>query len=131
MTQEKDDDDGLNPINCSSALTESHWLQIEQAASGCISGTSDEWPELRDAIERLTSERMTRRGADWLQGFCSGAMLMRNNGVWMHERLRRLHYVMVALAVDMHEHVGTEEAKEHAKELAGAANLVWQWSDHV
>ena len=29
------------------------WLQIEQAACGCISGTLREWPDLRRALVKL------------------------------------------------------------------------------
>lgn len=56
-------------------LTESDWLQIEQAAAGCISGTSDEWPALRQAIAKLTGKPFGyRQPAAWLQGFCEGVM---------------------------------------------------------
>jgi hypothetical protein len=56
-------------------LTENDWIQIEQAAAGCISGTSDEWPALRRAIEKVTGKPFgMRRTANWLQGFCEGLM---------------------------------------------------------
>jgi hypothetical protein len=59
-----------------SELTESDWLQIEQAAAGCISGTSDEWPALRIAIEKIAGHPLCdRKCAAWLQGFCEGMML--------------------------------------------------------
>lgn len=52
-------------------LNDNDWLQIEIAATGCISGTSDELPNLRSAIEKITGEPFGRsRSADWLQGFC-------------------------------------------------------------
>jgi len=57
-------------------LTEHDWLQIEQAAAGCISGTSDEWPDLRRAIEKVTGKPFEQRqSASWLQGFCEGVLI--------------------------------------------------------
>ena len=57
-------------------LTESDWLQIEQAASGCISGTSAEWPALRAAVEKITGKPFVlAKPASWLQGFCEGVMI--------------------------------------------------------
>jgi hypothetical protein len=56
-------------------LTADDWLQIEQAANGCISGTSDEWPALRRVIEKLRGEPMVyRQTAAWLSGFCIGVL---------------------------------------------------------
>ena len=112
-------------------LLENHWLQIEQASRGCVSGNSDECPVLVNAIERLTGEPMGRRSADWLQGFCSAAMLLHSKGTPINERLRRLSYRMTFMCLELDEGVATEESKQHAKELAGAAQTVWQWSKHV
>lgn len=57
----------------SSRMTENEWLQINQAASGCIDGTSDDWPDLVSAIEHLTGQSFNgTKSADWLQGFCDG-----------------------------------------------------------
>ena len=58
-------------------LTDHDWLQIEQAAAGCCnSGTSDEWPALRLAIENITGRPFgPRRTASWMQGFCEGVMI--------------------------------------------------------
>jgi hypothetical protein len=57
-------------------LTEHDWLQIDQAARGCISGTSDEWPALRKAISKITGKPFEdRKCASWLQGFCEGVMI--------------------------------------------------------
>lgn len=57
-------------------MTEHDWLQIEMAASGCISGTSDDWPDLRRAIEKLTGRTFgLRKSADWLQGYCEAVMI--------------------------------------------------------
>ncbi|WP_417744793.1 hypothetical protein [Rosistilla oblonga] len=57
-------------------LTNHDWLQIEQAAAGCIDGTSDNWPHLRAAIEKATGKPFGhRRNASWLQGFCEGVMI--------------------------------------------------------
>lgn len=56
-------------------MTDDDWLQIEQASRGCISGTSDEWPALREAIEKLTGRPFgPRKTSDWLQGFCEAAI---------------------------------------------------------
>lgn len=59
-----------------SQLTDQDWLQIEQAANGCVSGTSDEWPALRHAIETITGKPfVNRKSAAWLQGFCEGVLI--------------------------------------------------------
>jgi hypothetical protein len=59
-----------------SLLTESDWLQIEQAAAGCISGTSDDWPALCHAVALLLGHPLHhRKSAAWLQGFCEGVMI--------------------------------------------------------
>lgn len=56
-------------------LTENDWLQIEQAASGCIDGNSDDWPALRKAISKITGKPFgDRKTASWMQGFCEGVM---------------------------------------------------------
>lgn len=47
-------------------LTDHDWLQIEQAAAGCVSGTSDEWPDLRAAIERVRVRRERESSRFWL-----------------------------------------------------------------
>lgn len=61
-------------------MTETDWLQVEQAAAGCIDGTSDDWPLLRIAIEKLTREPFEhRRTAQWLQGFCESAVNLRSD----------------------------------------------------
>jgi hypothetical protein len=60
-------------------LTEHDWLQIDQAARGCISGTSDEWPALRNAIAKATGRPFgDRKSASWLQGFCEGILIQTN-----------------------------------------------------
>lgn len=57
-------------------LTEHDWLQIEQAAAGCVDGTSDEWPALRVAIEKITGKPFRcRKSSAWLQGFCEGVVI--------------------------------------------------------
>src|SRR5690606_15605788 len=59
-------------------LTADDWLQIEMAAKGCVSGTSDEWPALAAAIAKLRGKPFVRRvSSAWLEGFCMGAMSMR------------------------------------------------------
>jgi len=51
-------------------LTDHDWLQIEQAARGCVSGTSDEWPDLVRAIEKIKDRKLMRQSAAWLRGYC-------------------------------------------------------------
>lgn len=66
----------------SPVLDEHDWLQIEQAASGCVSGTSDEWPDLRTAISKLTGKPFGhRRSAAWLQGFCEGVLIQSDRSI--------------------------------------------------
>ncbi len=43
-------------------------------------------------------------------------------------RLESLSKQMTAMANSMISEIGDDEAKQHAEELAGAANMVWQWS---
>lgn len=132
MTDKKTQDRNSDGSHCSSALSEHDWIQIEQAAGGCVSGTSDEWPALRHAIALMTGRPFVHiKSAAWLQGFCEAVMLTRNLDVPLSERLRRLQHRMVGVSMDLLDHVGTEEAKEHAEELVGAANVVWQWSKEV
>jgi Ser/Thr protein kinase RdoA (MazF antagonist) len=60
-------------------LTDHDWLQIEQAAAGCIDGTSDQWPSLRAAIQKITGRPFgPRKMASWMQGFCEGVLLQRD-----------------------------------------------------
>ena len=60
-------------------LTEHDWLQIENAARGCCSGTSDEWPDLVAAIEKIRGEPLEhRKTAAWLSGFCAGVLSLAN-----------------------------------------------------
>jgi hypothetical protein len=62
-----------------STLTDHDWDQIIPAANGCVSGTSDEWPHLRKAIEKITGKPFgVRRHSLWLQGFCEGIVACRN-----------------------------------------------------
>ncbi len=50
-------------------LTEHDWIQIEQAARGCVSGTSVEWPHLMRAIQKISGPQPFRT-AEWLRGYC-------------------------------------------------------------
>jgi hypothetical protein len=50
-------------------LTKNHLLQIQQA-SVSISGSSDEWPILKEAIEIITGEPLEKKSARWLKQFC-------------------------------------------------------------
>ena len=60
-------------------LSTDDWLQIEQAAAGCIDGSSDDWPALRGAIQKITGKPFgPRKTAAWLQGFCEGVMIQSN-----------------------------------------------------
>jgi hypothetical protein len=73
--------DNLPPINEPVLLAEHDWMQIEQAANGCIGGTSDEWPALRQAIEKITGKPFVhRKSAAWLQGFCEGVLMQYPHG---------------------------------------------------
>ena len=66
-------------VESESTMNEHDWLQIEQAASGCISGTSDDWPDLRNAIEKLTGKSFgLRKSADWMRGYCEAVMWQRD-----------------------------------------------------
>lgn len=59
-----------------SGASEADWIQIEMAAKGCGSGTSDEWPALVAAIARITGRKIEqRKSAAWLQGFCEGVLI--------------------------------------------------------
>lgn len=53
------------------------WLQIEQAAAGCVSGISDEWPDLVKAIEKVRGRKLMRQSSAWLRGFCEALILSR------------------------------------------------------
>ena len=50
-------------------LTKNQLLQIKQA-SVSISGSSDEWPTLREAIELITGEPLEKKSARGLKEFC-------------------------------------------------------------
>jgi len=56
-------------------LTDHDWLQIEQAANGGVSGTSDEWPDLVKAIEKVLNRKLMRQSSAWLRGFCEALVL--------------------------------------------------------
>jgi hypothetical protein len=60
-------------------LTDSDWLQIEMAAKGAVSGTSDDWPLLVKAIEKVTKRKLMRKPAAWLRGFCEGLVMARDD----------------------------------------------------
>jgi hypothetical protein len=50
-------------------LTETQLLQIQQASVN-ISGSSDEWPILREAIEIIMGKPLEKKSAIWLKEFC-------------------------------------------------------------
>lgn len=57
------------------SLTPHDWLQIDQGARGCISGNSDEWPHLSNAIAKLMGRPLPFAApASWLRGFCAGVL---------------------------------------------------------
>lgn len=59
-------------------LTADDWLQIEMAAKGCVGGTSDEWPALVAAINKVRAKPLSHRvAAGWLQGFCEALVSVR------------------------------------------------------
>ena len=59
----------------SEELTAHDWLQIEQAARGCVSGTSSEWPHLTRAIEKLRGKPFVYpKPGPWLQGYCEAVI---------------------------------------------------------
>lgn len=59
-------------------LSADDWLQIEQGASGCISGISDEWPLLVAAIEKVMNRKLPRRSSAWLRGYCEALIAARD-----------------------------------------------------
>ena len=62
-------------------LTKSDWIQIEAAARGCCYGTSDLWPELMTAIEKIRGKPMLHpKSGEWLRGFCVGIIEMSGRG---------------------------------------------------
>jgi hypothetical protein len=58
-------------------LTNNQLLQIQQA-SVSISGTSDEWPTLREAIETITGKPLGKKSAKWLKEFCKNYLEKQN-----------------------------------------------------
>ena len=48
------------------------WLQIEQAAAGCVSGTLEEWPDLREALTRWGIPLPENVRSIALQSICLG-----------------------------------------------------------
>ena len=67
--------DEMNYPSNMGVLTDHDWLQIEQAANGCVSGTSDEWPDLVKAIEKVLNRKLMRQSSAWLRGFCEALVL--------------------------------------------------------
>ena len=58
-------------------LTKNQLLQIQQA-SVSISGSSDEWPILKEAIEIITEEPLEKKSARWLREFCKNYLRNQN-----------------------------------------------------
>ena len=56
-------------------VTAAERLEISQAAHGCVSGTSDEWPGLVSVLTRLRGRPLgMRKDASWLRGYCEALM---------------------------------------------------------
>lgn len=51
-----------------------HWLQIEMAAKGCVSGTLKEWPMLAAALRKLGHELPPTTPAQELRNLCRAAV---------------------------------------------------------
>ncbi len=62
-----------------SQLTTHHWLQVEMAAKGCVSGTLAEWPSLAQAL-RLAGipHNLAMRGAE-MRAICQRMLTLKNN----------------------------------------------------
>jgi hypothetical protein len=58
-------------------LTKNQLLQIEQASVN-ISGSSDEWPILKGAIEIITGKPLENKSAKWLKDFCKNYLRNQN-----------------------------------------------------
>ncbi len=58
-------------------LTETQLLQIQQASVN-ISGSSDEWPMLKEAIEIITGKPLEKKSARWLKEFCKNYLRNQN-----------------------------------------------------
>lgn len=65
-------------------MNDHDWLQIEQAANGCISGDLSEWPHLALAFKKLGIKPHQLPGvslippASELRPFCQGIIAYRN-----------------------------------------------------
>lgn len=71
LSEEVNDTSGIR------RLTDNDWLQIDMAARGCVSGTSDEWPALASAIDKVRGGKLSSKSAAWLQGFCEALLFSR------------------------------------------------------
>jgi hypothetical protein len=60
-------------------LTKNQLLQIQQASVN-ISGSSDEWPILKEAIEIITGEPLEKKSSRWLKEFCKNYLGKQNEG---------------------------------------------------
>jgi hypothetical protein len=59
-------------------LTEHDWLQIEQASSGCISGTIGEWPHLYAALLKVGYNEPLATPAATIKVICNDILDMRD-----------------------------------------------------
>jgi hypothetical protein len=74
--QKPDTNEPSAATDCYRDLSDHDWLQIEQAANGCVSGTSDEWPHLVEAVQKVRGKPLEKsKSAQWLRGFCEGVMI--------------------------------------------------------
>jgi hypothetical protein len=74
-------------------LTENQLLQIQQA-SASISGSSDEWPLLVNAIEAITGKPLKRKSAGWLKEFCKNYLGKQNEGKTEEQTKEKNNYII-------------------------------------
>jgi hypothetical protein len=81
-------------------LTKNHLLQIQQASVN-ISGSSDEWPILREAIEIITGEPLEKKPSRWLKEFCKN-YLRKQNEEQTEEQTDYIIYPITSESSDCH-----------------------------
>jgi hypothetical protein len=81
-------------------LTKNHLLQIQQA-SASISGSSDEWPILKEAIEIITGKPLEKKSAIWLKDFCKN-YLEKQNEEQTEEQTNCIIYSITSESSDCH-----------------------------
>jgi hypothetical protein len=83
-------------------------LQIQQASVN-ISGSSDEWPILKEAIEIITGKPLENKSAKWLKDFCKNYLRNQNeeqteehNEGKTEEQTNRIIYPITSESSDCH-----------------------------